>query len=195
MQSKSKRDRLFHMMLWHVFLLISLPLLAWAEQPGARAILEKRCLACHSGQYKKSGLDLSRRDLAIRGGDRGPAIVPGNSKESLLFKVASHTEEPHMPFKAARLPDAELAAIAEWIDKGAAYDEPVRVRLLPKRLQPCRTIGLFILPNVRPFPPSRIRIGCAIRSTHSWRRSMTSGIWSRSPRPISGRCFAGSMWT
>src|SRR5438105_11232170 len=112
-------------MMWvPVFLVIFLPLLARGEQPVARAILEKRCLGCHAGQFKKSGLDLSRRDLAIRGGDRGPAIVPGNSKESLLFKVASHIEEPHMPFNAARLSDAELAAIAEWIDMGAPYEEP-----------------------------------------------------------------------
>src|ERR1700737_1135880 len=109
-----------------VVLVIFLPLLAGAEQPVARAILEKRCLGCHAGQFKKSGLDLSRRDLAIRGGDRGPAIVPGNSKESLLFKVASHITEPHMPLQAAKLSDADLSAIADWIDKGAPYEEPIK---------------------------------------------------------------------
>ena len=74
---------------------------AWAEKPRGVSVLEQRCLGCHTGKYKKSGLDLSTRDLAIRGGDRGPAIVPGKSKESLLMRVASHAAEPHMPLQIA----------------------------------------------------------------------------------------------
>src|SRR5436190_23604060 len=123
-------------MVWRAVSFVLLPLLAQAAQPGARAILEKRCQGCHSAQVKKSGLDLTRRDLAIRGGDRGPAIAPGNSKESLLFKVASHTAEPHMPFQAGGLPDEELAAIAEWIDKGANYDDPLKTSTVTQAAPP-----------------------------------------------------------
>jgi hypothetical protein len=104
-----------------------------AAQPSARAILEKNCLGCHSAQLKKSGLDLSSRDLAIRGGDRGPAIVPGDSKASLLFKVASHAVEPHMPFQAGKLSDADLEAIAVWIDRGAAYEQPIEASAAAER--------------------------------------------------------------
>jgi hypothetical protein len=93
--------------------------LGLAEKPPAVAVLEQRCLGCHTGKFKKSGLDLSTRELAIRGGDRGPAIVPGKSKESLLIRVASHTAEPHMPLQSPKLPEAELAILSEWIDTGA----------------------------------------------------------------------------
>jgi hypothetical protein len=124
---------------------------AWAEQPRAVAVLEKRCLACHTGQNKKSGLDLSTRDLAIRGGDRGPAIVPGNSKESLLLKVANHSAEPHMPYKAGRLADSELAAIAEWIDQGAAY-EPRDVSAKTDRGAPLPDHWAFRVPKRPPVP-------------------------------------------
>jgi hypothetical protein len=99
-----------------------LALLAAASQPEGLSILAKRCMPCHSGAAKQSGLDLSTRDLAIRGGTRGPAIVPGKAKESLLYRVASHAVEPHMPLKSPKLPDAELAALQSWIDQGAAYE-------------------------------------------------------------------------
>jgi hypothetical protein len=79
-------------------------------------------MPCHSGAGKKSGLDLSSRDLAIRGGDRGPAIVPGKGKDSLLIRVASHTAAPHMPLQSPKLADSELAILSQWIDEGAAYD-------------------------------------------------------------------------
>ncbi len=120
-------------MTWlRVLVLASLPLLVQAEQPLGRAILEKRCVGCHSAQLKKSGLDLSRRDLAIRGGDRGPAIVPGNSKASLLLKVAKHDVEPHMPFQAVKLSEAELEAIAKWIDQDALYERPIEASAAPE---------------------------------------------------------------
>ena len=134
-----------------VLVLASLPVIIQAEQPRASAILEKRCLGCHSGQLKKSGLDLSRRDLAIRGGDRGPAIVPGNSRASLLFKVASHEVEPHMPFQAGKLSDLELEAIAKWIDQGA-LDEQVGASAAAERATPVVDHWAFRVPK-RPDIP------------------------------------------
>src|SRR5262249_41342850 len=140
-------------MMWlRALVLTSLPLLVQAEQPRARAILEKRCFGCHSGQLKKSGLDLSRRDLAIRGGDRGPAIVPGNSKASLLFKVASHAVAPHMPFQAGKLADAELEAIARWIDQGATDEQPLGASATADRVAPVPDHWAFRVPR-RPDIP------------------------------------------
>ncbi len=103
-----------------------------AEKPRAVSILEQRCLGCHTGKLKKSGLDLSSRELAVRGGDRGPAIVPGKSKESLLIRVASHTAEPHMPLQSPKLPDAELSILSEWIDDGAPYGDAAKVAAAPQ---------------------------------------------------------------
>ncbi len=78
-------------------------------------------MACHQGKFKKSGLDLSTRELALRGGDRGPALVPGKAQESLLYRVAGHLAEPHMPLQQPKMAAAELAALAEWINQGADY--------------------------------------------------------------------------
>src|SRR5262249_57070515 len=37
----------------------------------------------------------------------------------------SHQKRPHMPRERAKLADAEIARIAEWIDLGAPYDRPL----------------------------------------------------------------------
>ncbi len=121
------------------------------QQPPELAILQQRCVPCHSGASRKSGLDLSSRDLAIRGGDRGPAIVPGKGKESLLYRVANHTTEPHMPWQSPKLSAPELAALAKWIDQGAAYGPGLKAQAKPEAPLPLH--WSFRVP-VRPAVPA-----------------------------------------
>ena len=88
-----------------------------------RPVLEKTCLPCHGPQTKSSGLDLSTRDGLLKGGEHGPAIVPGDPKASLLYKLVSYEAEPHMPYKADRLPQETIDRIAEWIKAGAPFEQ------------------------------------------------------------------------
>jgi len=88
----------------------------------AHLVLEKQCLMCHGGKWKKNGLDLSTRDALLRGGDSGSAVVLGNAKASLLYKKVSHENEPGMPYKGNKLPEDQIARLAEWINAGAPYD-------------------------------------------------------------------------
>jgi hypothetical protein len=97
---------------------------AAATHPGL-AVIQKRCAGCHSGSGRKSGLDVTSHKMLMRGGDRGPAVVPGNARESLLYRVTAREAEPHMPFGMPAIPVEELSAIAQWIDEGAAYGEAV----------------------------------------------------------------------
>ena len=87
-----------------------------------RPLLEKVCLNCHSAEDMASGLDLSTRDGLLRGGERGPALSPGKPQESLLYKAIAHESEPHMPFRAGRLPQSTIDRVAEWIAEGSAYN-------------------------------------------------------------------------
>src|SRR4051794_9518684 len=57
-------------------------------------LLVQRCLDCHSGPKPKGGLDLSRRQAALAGGDRGPAIVPGKLEDSLLWQQVERGKMP-----------------------------------------------------------------------------------------------------
>ena len=90
-----------------------------------RPILEQKCLRCHGGKATEAELDLSDRDNLLKGGQHGPAIIVGKSRDSLLYKHISHQREPHMPKDAAKLPEAAIARIASWIDLGAPYDGPM----------------------------------------------------------------------
>ena len=64
-----------------------------------RPIMERTCWNCHGEAVKSSGLDLSSREAALEGGNRGPAIVPGNAEESRLFRQLAGLEGPQMPLK------------------------------------------------------------------------------------------------
>lgn len=86
-------------------------------------LFEKQCKVCHSGEMAQSGLDVSSRTGLLKGGGRGPAIVPGDPKASLLYKLVAHEIEPGMPpgGQDSQLPKDLVARIAAWIQAGAPY--------------------------------------------------------------------------
>src|SRR5262245_46011677 len=57
-----------------------------------RELLQRACLECHGGKKTRGGLDLGTREALLRGGDSGPAVVPGDVKKSLLHRLVSHAE-------------------------------------------------------------------------------------------------------
>jgi hypothetical protein len=84
-----------------------------------RPVLVENCYKCHSANTKtKGGLALDSRDSVLRGGDTGPAIVPGKPNESLLLNAIKYDGEPKMP-PDGKLPDAVIADIQKWIAMGA----------------------------------------------------------------------------
>ncbi|MCI0455785.1 MAG: PSD1 and planctomycete cytochrome C domain-containing protein [Gemmataceae bacterium] len=107
-----------------------------AQFPGApfqrlaevQKLLQSRCLECHGGKKTRGGLDLSRREALLRGGDSGPAVVAGDAKKSRLHHLVSGSEKPVMPASGARLSAAEVALLASWIDSGAPYAGPLVAR-------------------------------------------------------------------
>ena len=93
-----------------------------AEPLGARAtaILQQRCLTCHGEKTAMSDLRLTDREHALLGGNRGPAIKPGQANDSLLFQAVSHIGKVAMP-PGAKLPNDEIETLRAWIDKGAEW--------------------------------------------------------------------------
>ena len=87
--------------------------------------LNDNCLACHCKTTTKGGLNLETRELMLKGGDTGPALVPGNAAKSLLFTAATHTDpDTAMPprdnkAKAKNLNAAQLGVLKLWIEQGA----------------------------------------------------------------------------
>ncbi|MFO0870717.1 MAG: DUF1549 domain-containing protein, partial [Pirellulales bacterium] len=83
-------------------------------------ILERRCLSCHSHRAGKmqGGLTLDSRSGWSTGGDSGPAVVPHQPDKSLLIQ-AVRRQSLEMP-PDERLPEAEVATLVEWVERGAA---------------------------------------------------------------------------
>ncbi|MDQ6701262.1 MAG: c-type cytochrome, partial [Acidobacteriota bacterium] len=91
-----------------------------AIEESARTILDKNCAGCH-GAAQMSGLDLREREAALRGGKRGPALVPGKAAQSLIYSAIARTGELAMPPGKKTLSTAEIETIREWIDAGAKW--------------------------------------------------------------------------
>jgi WD40 repeat protein len=87
-------------------------------------LLRKNCLACHSAAERQGGLILETPASILKGGDSGPAAIPGKGLESLMLKLAAHQQEPVMPpegndVAALNLTGAQLGLLRLWIDQGA----------------------------------------------------------------------------
>src|SRR4051812_36157999 len=50
-----------------------------------KPILEVQCVNCHGGEKPKGKLSLETRDNAVKGGEKGTALVPGKPDGSPMF--------------------------------------------------------------------------------------------------------------
>ncbi len=89
-------------------------------------VLEARCVACHNAASLQGKLSLEGRPAMLKGGKRGPSLVPGRADQSPLFRMGGHRAEPVMPPidkpDYAPFTPAELGLLQLWIDAGAPDD-------------------------------------------------------------------------
>ena len=91
-----------------------------------KPILVAHCCACHGALKQESGLRLDTGALARKGGESGPAVVPGQPAKSLLLeRVQSDDETVKMPpeGKGQPLKPDQLRLLSEWIRQGARSPE------------------------------------------------------------------------
>ena len=76
-------------------------------------IFAAKCQVCHAGNLTEGKFDLGTHAALLKGGKRGPAVVPGKADDSLLWQMSSHRKKPIMPPKTEDNPlTPELAARA-----------------------------------------------------------------------------------
>ncbi|MGE3408574.1 MAG: c-type cytochrome domain-containing protein [Pirellulales bacterium] len=92
-----------------------------------RPILAKSCLACHGPDKDEGGLRLHRKAEALAGGDRGPAIVPGNSDDSRLIQFVTGENDEQLimppPGDFSPLSETQIGLLRKWIDQGAKWPD------------------------------------------------------------------------
>jgi cytochrome c553 len=89
-------------------------------EKSIRPILVARCLSCHGAEKQKGELRLDGRSAILTGGSTGPAVVPGNPKESLLVDAINYGDTVQMPPKS-KLPPDEIATLTDWVKRGAPW--------------------------------------------------------------------------
>ena len=98
--------------------------IAVSFETQVRPILRAYCFDCHgANEQPEGGLDLRLRRLIVKGGDSGPAVVPGDHEGSLLLQRVVAGE---MPPGDKKLPPEQVKLLAAWISAGALtlHDEP-----------------------------------------------------------------------
>jgi len=96
-------------------------------------VLQRRCFACHSHDREiKGGLALDSRSGWAKGGDQGPAVVPGAPDESLLVEAVLRTNpELEMP-PDEPIPPEEARILVDWVRRGAP--DPRAVEASPEEV-------------------------------------------------------------
>ncbi len=86
-------------------------------------LFTKYCYECHSHEAKKAkgGLVVDSLNPMLKGGDLGPALIPGNADASLLYEVITyHDDDLQMP-PDGKLDDLDIEKVRQWIELGAAH--------------------------------------------------------------------------
>ena len=74
------------------------------------------CIECHGRNAQEAGLDLRSIQAMMKGGESGPALVPGQPDESLLLTMIL---DSHMPSDGQMLNRREIDLLTRWILHGA----------------------------------------------------------------------------
>src|SRR3954449_1771415 len=75
-----------------------------------RPVMVERCYECHSATAKKvkGKFKLDTREDFEKGGDTGPAVVPGDPEKSLLIKAIRYKDEDLAMPPKMKLPDEQI---------------------------------------------------------------------------------------
>src|SRR5687768_8902551 len=83
-------------------------------------IFEQYCAECHGRSKARAQLRLHTPEWIRKGGQSGPAVLPGNSHNSeLMRRVLDPNDDDRMPLDADPLPAETIARLRAWIDQGA----------------------------------------------------------------------------
>lgn len=101
-------------------------------------ILSTSCMKCHGQGKDKGGFRIDTRELFVKTGDNGPAVLPGRSADSYLIELVSGLDPDNvMPVKGSKLTATQVGLLRAWIDQGAKWDDAINfARKPPVNLHP-----------------------------------------------------------
>lgn len=119
-------------------------------------ILQKSCVECHGPEKPKGGLRLDTKELALKGGKSGTALVPGQADKSELYRrtILPADNDDVMPNKGDKLTQAQTDLIRDWINQGAEWPEGVVLVSVATKAEEAPTAAPASpkLPDYKPAP-------------------------------------------
>ncbi len=113
-------------------------------------IFQASCSGCHGPRKQEAAFRLDHKATVMKGGELGPAIVPGKSAESLLVKMVAGMVKPRMPKEGTPLTAAQIGILRAWIDQGAEFPEAASAAIRDRRDH-----WAFKAPHKSPLPEPR----------------------------------------
>ena len=132
----------------HAFSLLNFSSAAFAAEPtlpppaqtkidfvrDIQPIFSKHCYSCHGPDKQEKELRWDIKAVALKGGVSGPAIIPGNSKESRIIRLVAGLEKDLvMPKKGERLSADQIGLLRAWIDQGVAWPDSAATAAVPDK--------------------------------------------------------------
>jgi hypothetical protein len=102
-----------------------------------RPVLVEHCYKCHAttSEKLKAGLKLDSRPDILKGGDSGPALVPGDPEKSRLIEALRYkNEDMQMPPKG-KLPEPVINDFVAWVKMGAPWPGDQTPKVTPSRAE------------------------------------------------------------
>ena len=148
-----------------MFVLLAVPPVRAADdvdefESKIRPILVEHCAKCHScsANKLKGNLSLDGRDTMLKGGNAGPALVPGDPERSLLVTAIRHGDPDLRMPPRGKLSAEQIAAIERWIKNGAKAPNASAVKSTRSMDEIVRT-HWSLQPLRKPAIPSVTRTG------------------------------------
>lgn len=91
-----------------------------------KPILDNKCISCHKSSKQKGELRLDLAEFIVKGGETGPALVPGDLEKSLMAHhiLLPLEDEEHMPPEGKpQLTQEEIDLITAWIESGGEFEK------------------------------------------------------------------------
>lgn len=117
-----------------------------------KPLFEASCVKCHAKGKDKGGFSIETREAFLKGGETGPAALPGKSNESYVVTlVAGIDPDEVMPKKGTKWTAEQVGLLRAWIDQGMPWDSSISfAKPAPRNLHP-RSVALPNGPELHPI--------------------------------------------
>ena len=95
-----------------------------------KPILESACVRCHNPEEDDGDLIMTNLAACLKGGDDGPALVPGKPDDSSIYwtTVEPADSDDIMPPKDPPLDKSQTDILKKWIEQGAKWPKEVELK-------------------------------------------------------------------